>query len=138
MSSMCVAVPPEVAAAFGCATRPWRRRELNLDTLPSLESGLHALERLENRPTTSYGPQPRLDHRPVPTNPANVGGPVQTLFATGAYRCAEAAAGILDAEQLAPAGHDEPATPPPPFAAGTAGTGVRCGGSEVLDHNTCG
>ena len=103
MGSMCVAVPPEVAAAFDALDAAVATiGELNLDNYqPAVR--LHALERLETARRRQMVPSHDLIACLAKEDPADVGGPVQKVIADWLrISCAEARRRMRDAEQLAP------------------------------------
>jgi Domain of unknown function (DUF222)/HNH endonuclease len=103
MGSMCVAVPPEVAAAFDALDAAVATiGELNLDNYqPGVR--LHALERLETARRRQMVPSHDLIAGLAKDDPADVGGPVQKVIADWLrISCAEARRRMRDAEQLAP------------------------------------
>ena len=103
MGSMCVAVPPEVAAAFDALDAAVARiGELNFDNLvPAIR--LRALERLESARRQQAVPSHDLIAGLVNEDPADVGGPVHKVIADWLrISCAEVRRRIRNAEQLAP------------------------------------
>ena len=103
MGSMCVAAPPEVAAAFDALDAAVARiGELNLDNYaPGVR--LHALERLETARRRQMVSSHDLIAGLAKEDPADVGGPVQKVIADWLrISCAEARRRMRDAEQLAP------------------------------------
>jgi hypothetical protein len=103
MSSTCVAVPPEVAAAFDAFDAAVATiGELNLDNYPP-GVRLHALERLETARRRQALSSHDLIAGLAKADPADVGGPVHKVIADCLrISCAEARRRMRDAEQLAP------------------------------------
>ena len=97
---MCVAVPPEVAAAFDALDAAVARiGELNFDNLvPAIR--LRALERLESARRQQAVPSHDLIAGLVNEDPADVGGPVHKVIADWLrISCAEVRRRIRNAEQ---------------------------------------
>ena len=103
MGSTCIAVPPEVVAAFDALDAAVATiGELNLDKYaPGVR--LHALERLETARRQQKVPSHDLIAGLAEEDPADVGGPVHKVIADWLrISCAEARRRMRDARQLAP------------------------------------
>jgi hypothetical protein len=103
MGSICIAVPPEVAAALDALDAAVAKiGEMNLDNYGA-GVRLHALERLETARRQQIVPSHDLIVGLVKEDPADIGGPVHKVIADWLrITCAEARRRTRDAEQLAP------------------------------------
>jgi len=103
MGSICIAVPPEVAAALDALDAAVATiGEMNLDNYGA-RVRLHALERLETARRQQMVPSHDLIVGLVKEDPADIGGPVHKVIADWLrITCAEARRRTRDAEQLAP------------------------------------
>jgi Domain of unknown function (DUF222)/HNH endonuclease len=103
MRSACVALPPEVVAAFdGLTAAVATVGDLNLDNYPA-GVRLYALELLETARRQQMVPSHDLIASLAKDDPADVGGPVHKVIADWLrISCTEARRRMRDAEQLAP------------------------------------